>query len=251
MAPGRDPAAVSEQFGAVGPAPVPSSISRGVCWFGKQLAEEVALALEMVPVLMGTPENASSWRSDQCRCSLVCCVAPGRLSRAPCPASPWGLSWDRGTASGTVWGGCQGAVGCTQPGEGSGQHPPAPAATAAPNQPGRKGTLETSQDQGGKGGEPPCTHRLSPSEQCQGAEPRACSSWRYWGSSQQRVRISPCCSAPLGGAELCWALWGRARLDAGRCAGKLLYVSLTDAKCSVSQRLEQGICPSVLPSVPQ
>lgn len=51
-----------------------------------------------------------------------------------------------------------------------------------------------------------------------------------------------------GGAELYWA---SARPDPGRCVGKLLYGSLKGAKCSVSQRLEWGICPSVPPSMPQ
>lgn len=83
-----------------------------------------------------------------------------------------------------------------------------------------------------------------------GAEPRACSSWWYLGSSQQWVRISPCCSAPPGGAELCWAPWGHARPDPGRCVGMLPYVPLKAAKCSVSQCLEGGIHPTVLPSAP-
>lgn len=85
-------------------------------------------------------------------------------------------------------------------GAGSEQHPPAPAAGETPNQPGRKGTFERSQDRR----RAPLHTQTVPSEQCpcRGAEPQACSSWQYSGRSQQRVRISPCCSAPPWGSRV-------------------------------------------------
>lgn len=159
-------------------------------------------------MLMGTPENASLWRSDQCFCSLVCCVAPGRLSHAPCPASPRGLSWDRGTASGTVY------VGCTQAGEGSGQHPPAPTASAAPKQPGRKGTLKRSQGQWGKRGNPPAHTDCPPQRSAKGLSPGLAAAGGTWeaprsgsGSARgSRVVLGICTagSRPLRGEAAVW-----------------------------------------------
>lgn len=72
-------------------------------------------------------------------------------------------------------------------------------------QPGRKGIFERSQGQGVREGAPLHTQTVPLSTVTQ-----ACNSWRYLGSSQQWVRISPGCSAAPEEAELSWAPCGHA-----------------------------------------
>lgn len=141
----------------------------------------------------------------------------------PCPASPPGLSWDRGRASGTGWGTCEGALGCTHLERAQGsilQH----LLLLQLQQPGRKGTFERSQG-GEQGGAPLHAQTIPLSTVTQ-----ACSSWKYSGSSQQWVRISPGCSAHTKRAQLSWAPWGHAWPDPGCCMRTVLCVPLKGAK---------------------
>lgn len=145
-------------------------------------------------------------------------------------------------------GGCQGAGGCTHLERAQSsilQHPlPVKLQTSLAG----KGPLRDPRIEG----EPPCTHRLShqSSAPAEGLSPKLAAAGSTQEGPSSGSGSAPAALHPPGGAELCWAPWGRAQPDPGRCVRKLPYVSLKGAKCSVSQCLERGIRPPVLPSTP-